>query len=274
MTHLTIAADLSFLIREPAEVYHAKAKEHLSSHTLGDFRRCPLLYRKKQLGLIPETDTAAYRVGRAVHVLVLEGRDRFEGEFVVGGPVNPATGRPYGSNTKAYAEWAAKQTRDVLTDAQAAEVEQMAAAVRDHDEARALLHDGVAEGVVRGAYYGVSCQIRMDWLTPELGLADVKTTRNLDEFEQAIRELHYAHQLAFYRSLLAQAADAHPDDVVVHLIAVEKQEPFRCGVWRMGLEALDVAQRDNERAIGRLRLCRETDHWPTGYEQIRVFDHL
>ena len=33
--------DLAFLICEPAEVYHQKAKENLSSHQLGDFRRCP-----------------------------------------------------------------------------------------------------------------------------------------------------------------------------------------------------------------------------------------
>ena len=31
--------DLRFLHREPAEFYHAKAKSHLSSHSLADFRR-------------------------------------------------------------------------------------------------------------------------------------------------------------------------------------------------------------------------------------------
>jgi hypothetical protein len=42
----------SFLIRESAEVYQAKASEHLTSHQLADFRRCPLLYRKKKLGYL------------------------------------------------------------------------------------------------------------------------------------------------------------------------------------------------------------------------------
>lgn len=33
---------LNFLMREPAEVYHARAKDCLTSHTLSEFRRCPL----------------------------------------------------------------------------------------------------------------------------------------------------------------------------------------------------------------------------------------
>ncbi|MCK6466520.1 MAG: PD-(D/E)XK nuclease-like domain-containing protein, partial [Phycisphaerae bacterium] len=141
--------DLSFLIREPADVYHAKAKDFLSAHALNEFRRCPLLYRKKELGLVPERDTTAYLVGRAAHVLILEGRKRYEHEFAVGGPLNPKTGKPFGSNTKAFAEWAERQSKPVLSDTHAALVEQMAAAVQEHLFAKELFSEGVAEGVVR-----------------------------------------------------------------------------------------------------------------------------
>jgi len=61
---------LRYLIREPAEVYHAKSKDHLTAHALNEFRRCPLLYRKKELGLVPERDTTAYLIGRAAHALI------------------------------------------------------------------------------------------------------------------------------------------------------------------------------------------------------------
>ena len=50
----------SFLIRESAEVYQAKAAEYLTSHQLADFRRCPLLYRKKKLGLVEDEDRPAF----------------------------------------------------------------------------------------------------------------------------------------------------------------------------------------------------------------------
>jgi hypothetical protein len=92
------------ILHEPAEQYHRQAKDNLSSHQLGDFRRCPLLYRKKKLGLIPDEDRPAYLLGRGLHTLVLEGRDRFEAEYAVGGPVNPKTGEVFGATTKAFAD--------------------------------------------------------------------------------------------------------------------------------------------------------------------------
>ena len=83
---------LRHLIRESADIYHAKAKDFLSAHALNEFRRCPLLYRKKELGLVPERDTTAYLIGRAAHTLILEGRERYQREFAVGGPIQHVGG--------------------------------------------------------------------------------------------------------------------------------------------------------------------------------------
>ena len=58
------------------------------------------------------------------------------------------------------------------------------------------------------------------------------------------------------------------------ILAVEKREPYRCGVWRVGDDVLSIAQRENEDAILRLKRCIAKDHWPTGYESIRTFDYL
>lgn len=265
--------DLHFLHRESADVYHARAREHLTSHALADFRRCPLLFRRKELGLIPERDTEAYLVGRAAHVLVLEGRRRFEAEFAVGGPVNPRTGQPFGSGTKAFAEWAAKVGKPVLADDQAALVEQMAASVREHMFARELLADGVAEGVVRCEYGGHRCQARIDWINPiaERGIVDLKTADELDSFEIAMRAFGYLHQVAFYRALVAEVCGCV---MPVHIVAVEKREPFRCGVWQVAPAVLDQAQRENEEAMADLRRCRERGDWFTRFEGMRLIDRL
>ncbi|RMF72019.1 MAG: hypothetical protein D6738_12485, partial [Acidobacteria bacterium] len=128
--HPRARLDLRFLVREPADVYHARGHGYLTAHRLAEFRQCPLLFRMREQGLIVDRDTAAYLVGRATHVLVLEGRERYEAEFAVGGPTNPRTGQPYGSNTKAFAEWAERRGKPVLSDDQAALVEQMAASVK------------------------------------------------------------------------------------------------------------------------------------------------
>ena len=264
---------LNFLIREPADVYHAKSGDFLTSHTLNDFRRCPLMYRKKELGLVPERDTAAYLIGRAAHSLILEGRERYEREFAVGGPINPKTGQPFGSQTKTFAEWAARQSRSVLSDAQGALVEQMAAAVRAHCVAGPLFADGVAEGVVRARYGEFPCQARIDWINPhtDVGIVDLKTCDHLDEFELAVRAFDYIYQVAFYRALVALVS-GHV--LPVHIVAVEKREPFRCGAWRVLPSVLDEAQQQNEAAMAELQRCRATGNWFTRYEELRVIDRL
>lgn len=259
------------MIREPAETYHARSREYLTSHALADFRRCPLLYRKKQLGLIEDEDRPAYLLGRALHTLVLEGRDAFEEQYAVGGPVNPKTGELYGSSTKAFAEWAAQQGKPVLTVQQHDLVERMAEGVRGHGLARDLLSEGTPEGVVRAEYCQMPCQIRMDWFDPHRGIVDLKTCDDLDWFEADARRYGYTHQVAFYRAVLAEVIGIHQP---VHFIAVEKKEPYRSGVWKVHEDTLNVARRENEAAIERLKRCLATDTWPTGYEDCRVFEYV
>ncbi len=265
------SAQDDFLQREPEALYRAQAQDFLTSHQLADFRKCPALHRKKKLGLVEDADRPAYLIGRAVHALTLEGGRVFENRYAVGGPVNPKTGSPFGANTKAWAEWAEAQGKPVLTDAQYDIVTKLAGAVQAHDAARELLAEGVPEGVARGEYSGEACQGRLDWFNAEHGIVDLKTCDDLTWFESDARRYGYAHQMAFYRALLkAVSGESFP----VHLIAVEKCEPFRCGVWRMGEDVLAIAQKENEEAIARLRRCREQDRWPTLYEDIRVFDWL
>jgi len=259
------------LIREPAAVYHANARDYLSSHQLADFRKSPLLYQRKKLGLIADEDRPAYLEGRALHTLVLEGHDQFEAEYAVGGPINPRTGAPFGSTTKAFARWAESQGKDVLTDAQHELVQKMAEGVRAHQIAVELLSEGIPEGVVRTEYCGVPCQIRMDWLDVHRAMVDLKTCDDLTWFEADARRYGYVYQVAFYRAVLQQVIGlAMP----VYFMAIEKREPFRCGLWQVDLDILAQAQRENEAAIDRLKLCIESDSWPSGYGEVRLFDSI
>lgn len=262
-----------FLIRESFETYRSQARTHLTSHQLADFRRCPMLYHRKRRGLIPDEDRPAYLVGRAAHALSLEGREVYESQFTVGGPINPRTGEPYGAGTKAFAEWAASTGKSVLTADQAALVESMAVAVRGHELALVFLSRGVAEGVVRVTYRGAMCQGRIDWLSPQTGggIVDLKTCDDLTWFEADARRYGYTHQMAFYRALIHRACGV---EFPVHIVAVEKKEPFRCGVWRLTDDSLAIARQENEAAIGRLLECEKSGEFPSGYEEPRVFDSV
>jgi len=261
--------DLSVLTAEPADEYHAKKGEYLSSHQLLDFIACPWLYRKKQLGLIDDVDTQALLIGRATHCRILEGAEAFEQQFALGGPFNPRTDKPFGKDTNAFRDWSRDLGKPGVHYDDLAGIENMASGVAMNDEAVELLQYGRGEGVVRTDYCETPCQIRIDWLHPRKGIVDLKTARDLDRFEFDAKQRRYHHQLAFYQAVLAEVVGVLAP---VYLIAVEKIEPFRCGVWRLSDETLATARRENETAIRRLRRAWEVDHFPTGYEVVRVLD--
>ncbi|MBQ6341064.1 MAG: PD-(D/E)XK nuclease-like domain-containing protein [Kiritimatiellae bacterium] len=269
---------LPFFADIPAEEYHQAARDgkFLSSHLLGDFRKCPRLYVKKMNGEIEPIESAALAIGRAVHVLVLEGRAKFDEEFLISdGPVNPKTGEVFGKLTKAYKEWLAAQRLPVVSGADFNFMSKLQQSVWTHPAAAALLDDGVAEQTVRTNYCGEPCQIRMDWFRADYdgrpAISDLKTCETLDWFESDARRFGYPAQAAFYREVLRTASSG---EVVAdcYLIAVEKREPFRCGVWKLTDGILESCGVENERAIAELRECRKSNTWPTRTEDMRILD--
>ncbi len=254
----------------PAGEYHEDAREgrYLTSHLLGDFRNCPELYHRKTTGKIKETDSPAYALGRAAHCLILEGPGAFAEQYLISdGPVNPKTGVPYGRQTNAYLQWVAAQDKEIVGVKDYGFIVKLQESVSRHSAAALLLGEGRPEGTVRCQYCGIACQIRMDWYNPEFGIVDLKTCDDIRYFESDFRKYGYAHQMAFYQAVLATVAGG---GAPVHMIAVEKREPYRCGVWLLSDEMLDECRRDNEAAIARLRKCLDTDSWPTGYEEVRL----
>ena len=266
--------DLSFIIHEPADEYHARSRngEFMSSHLLADFRESPALYRRKVSGEITESESSAFVMGRAAHCLILEGRNAFDREYVVtDGPINPRTGESYGRSTKAFAEWAATQEREIISGKDFSFLLKLQRGVWLHPIASELLADGIAEGVVRAEYCSVPCQIRMDWFGMKSGLVDLKTCDTLRWFESDCRRYGYIQQLAFYRAILRILSGKN---FPVHIIAVEKNEPFSAGVWKLTDELLDLAELSNESALERFRACCISGVWPTGYEDLRIIDTL
>ena len=259
---------------ESEHEYHEKSLsgKYLSSHLLADFRKCPELYYKKTHGLIVEEERPAYLIGRATHCLVLEGREAFDKAFAVGGPINPKTGKPYGTATQAFAEWAETIGKPVISDADFAAIEILATSVRNHTIANNLLAHGAAEQVCRALYVGVDCQCRVDWFNPLQGIVDLKTCDDLTWFEADARRYGYAHQLAFYQSVISAHPEGEKEDV--YMIAVEKKEPHRTGVWKISQDVLDAARGENEISMDLFLYCRTENKWPTGYETLRVFETI
>lgn len=244
----------------------------LSATRLAAFRRCEALFLLDD----EREETAAQLVGKAAHCLVLEGRAAYSARHAEEGPINPKTGNPYGLDTKAVADWQAETGLVALGYKNSAIVEAMAASVRGHEEAQRLLKWGSPELWIEARVHGVDAHGRLDWLTGKksLGIADFKTCADLDSFESDARRNGYAHQLAFYRSLLASKEGLDPLEIECFFIAVEKSQPFRCGVWHIGQGVLGLAQLENEAAIERLKVCWQRREFRTGFEAVRSFDWL
>ena len=259
----------------PAEQYHADAAAglYVSSHNLARFRACPHTYHLLMTGKMRHPESPALAFGRAVHSYTLEGHDAFHAEFAVtDGPINERTGKPYGRDTAKFAEFMAKQTKEIVTCREFEQIERMAANVWDHPDGRELLKKGFAEATVRlEDFHGIPFQIRIDWFNPDYGIVDLKTTSELEDFEHQSRSFGYPVQRAVYQAVLEQATGVkYP----VFMLASEKREPYRAASFKISDDVLAQAEEINEKAIAELCECRRNDEWPTRFVETRLITRL
>ncbi len=242
------------------------SRDYLDSDQLGDFRENAFLFHKRQRGLVPPRRRYDETVNKAAIVRILQGRDHYLASYAFAGPIDPRDGKPYSEYSIEYRQWLAQQTKPVLSPEQADLIEHIDFGFRSHDAAQDLLSDGIPFGITRSRYCGVPCQTRIDWLNPKRGIVAVFVCDRFAWLESHIRSDGPVHQLAFHRALLAQRVGRH---VPVHIIALEKDAPHRCGVWAISERLLRRARTQNEAAIAQLQECRRLDRWPSGYERVR-----
>lgn len=255
------------------DAYHAASRSGrvMSSGMLREFRRCPAHYRAITTGRMTRPDTGAFRFGRAVHKLVLEGEAAFRACFTIGGPLNDRTGRSYGADSRMYAEWLRANSLErgaALTCTEADAARRIRDAALGHPEIAALLAEGWPERSARARLEEVDCQIRLDWLGASGRVVDLKTVDNIAWFESDARRYGYLHQFAFYREV---AREAGGGDVEICAAVVEKKPPYRAGVWEFPGEVLDPYAGQNRRALNEYARCLRENRWPTGYEKRRRF---
>ena len=261
----------SVFFEEPEDQYHAQAGVCLSSHLLSTFRHCPLLYKQTVDKVHTRPDSPAFALGRAVHALILEGEDIYLTRYRSDSPVNPKTGEPYGILTKRYKEWASEvraSGRDAISKGDEITAQLLMRSVVSHKNAMELL-DGAPyrERVARVDCMGRKCQARVDAFGSEAGIVDLKTCQTLDKLVYQARSFNYIEQLSFYRMVLREVGVEVPR---THLIGVEKDYPYRCGVWRVEESSLDVAEEGNRHAIDDIMECEREGRWPTNYEDVRL----
>jgi hypothetical protein len=215
--------------------------------------------------------------GSAAHKLILEGQEEFDKCYVYGGPVNPKTGNEYGRETKAYQEWELQQRQEhgndvtFLSTDQYSQVQQMQISVHSHEQAMNLLREGQAEQVIRTNYCGVACQSRYDWIDKSC-ITDLKTCQNLDNFQSDAMKYGYGIQFTFYAMILEQAVGQSFKIVIdmpdVYVIAVEKNFPYRTGVFFFAPVNYDFFVPKIVKAFNNYKKCLETGQFPTMFQKV------
>lgn len=154
---------------------------------------------------------------------------------------------------------------------QAAVVDAMAAKVREHPVAAALLDPtyGKPEQAVfaQDQRTGVWLRAMFDWLpNPSDGrliLVDYKTTAdngNPDLFDRTMANFGYHRQAAFYRDIAA--AVGLDDDPAFLFIVQSKEAPYLVSVVEPDQDAVRTGQKENRAAIDVYAQCTATGTWP------------
>lgn len=185
------------------------------------------------------TDTPAFRVGRALHSLLLTP-DAYELDFVCAPDVDRRT-KAGKEEYEKFLELA--EGRTVLTKDESNLVEEMRGGVMSHASARLLVNALTdRELTLRGEWDGVPCKARIDgWIEDTGTIIDIKTHTGLAsprDFAKAAHNFAYWTQFAFYREMMRRAGK---DVSNVILIVVEKGAPHACLCAALHPDDLDLA---------------------------------
>ena len=199
----------------------------------------------------PSVQTAAMKLGSLTHCAVLEP-DQLSKRYAICLP----------RNTKAGKEMAAEMEASGIEAVTAPEMEQalaMAASVRSHQAAAALLRDGKAE---QSFWWDdtatcLRCKCRPDWYYG-VTIVDLKTTTDASPrgFAKSVAQWRYHVQQNHY------LAGTFAERFV--FIAVEKSYPYAVGVYELDEAAALYGETERRNNLQTIADCRAIAEWP-GY---------
>lgn len=210
------------------------------------------LFKDDVDGLIPHAPTAAMQFGTLTHTAVLEP-DVFKQITTTTGPINPATGKSYGSDTKKFAEW--QEANPGLTVVDPSLYVMMD---RMPDVVHGLLSAaGPAESSVFVAEDGVSTKCRPDKL---IGTAiyDLKTISDIDAIDAHIRSYRYWFSASWYRRVMKTETGL---DHSFTLIFAESKPPHRWRIVDLSPELIEEGDYYVGDVLKKLARAQEMNDW-------------
>lgn len=255
----------------PDEVYHADRTSLSSSGARALLApSCPEIFQHQQLE--PPAPKPQYDFGHVAHKFVLgEGSEIAELDPAIHGLNKDGSPSKAPTNTAMWQE-AVQEARErgqiPMHIAEVAKARAMAAKVREHPLAAALLADGTPElsGYWHDPETGVRLRFRPDWLpSPGRGrliVVDYKTATSAHpgHFAKAAADYGYHQQVPWYLDGLAACEIA--DDAAFVFIVQSKSPPYPVSVIELKPDDIELGRRRNRKAIDLYAQCVAADHWP------------
>lgn len=251
--------------------YHADMSA-VSSTGIRKILKSPATFKAHILDRLSPEPTPAMQFGTLVHKAVLEGTD-FLKSYVVepeftGYTLDGKLSTRSKDATEKRDRWRAEQALAgnlVVTQKERDSILGIVRAIIAHEDAFALLKDGVTEvsGYYRDPETGILCRIRPDFYSSRYRtLVDLKTTSSIDEddFSWSIWNLRYDVQLAMYGEGTSIITGAPVDHHV--LIAVEPEHPYEVAVYPADQAMMEIGHEDYHAALRTLKRCIETNEYP------------
>ncbi|WP_074363685.1 PD-(D/E)XK nuclease-like domain-containing protein [Mycobacteroides abscessus] len=255
----------------PDEVYHGDRTSLSSSGARALLApSCPEIFRHQQLE--PPAPKPQYDFGHVAHKFVLgEGSEIAELDPAIHGLNKDGSPSKSPTSTAMWqeaAEAARYRGQIPMHIAEVAKARAMAARVREHPLAAALLADGTPElsGYWHDPETGVRLRFRPDWLpNPGRGrliVVDYKTATSAHpgHFARAAADYGYHQQVPWYLDGLAACDIA--DDAAFVFIVQSKTPPFPVSVIELKPDDIELGRRRNRKAIDLYAACAAHDHWP------------
>lgn len=217
-------------------------------------------------------DTSALNTGSALHTLVFEPETYAE-RFTTY-TASKSKGEGARKAWEAFQEDAKGRGLTILDADEAERAQGCAAAVRAKASAYIAPSKGRAEIPITwtDAETGLLCKARLDWLTIDRLLIDLKSTRSTEEraFANQAWKLGYFHQQIFYSMGVAAATGCTLEEVPFLFVAVESEPPYDVALFEPCEESRYAALEDVRKLMVRLAECQRTQRWPGRYDEPRM----
>lgn len=215
------------------------------------------LFRDDLDGLVPHKSSEAQQCGTAFHAKIMQ--PQVFADMISEGPINAKTGKPFGSDTNAFAEWqSANPGKIVMSKAKLDAIDmmerRMPAKVRD-----LLCGDGVSESSVFQTIDGIKVKCRPDRLSiANRSCPDLKTISDINGIGHAFRSYLYWFSQEWYKMVLRAEFGMTFD---FPFVFAESKPPYRWRIVRLNEEAQEEAAAQVRGVLSMIRSASASGTW-------------